>query len=89
MTGKSAAAMKLVMQRPADVLPSAQAVKVWLQSSKVFICSDCVGYSKKQTYSSKTLLGNTRGGVFLEFIIPIQLQMLLYLGQDWPHFFVS
>lgn len=81
MTGKSAADMKLVMQRPADVLPSAQAVKVCMQSSKVFICSDCVGYRKKN-YSSKTLLGNTRGGVFLEFIIPIQLQMLLYLGQD-------
>lgn len=32
MTGKSAADMKLVMQRPADVLPSAQAVKVCMQS---------------------------------------------------------
>lgn len=86
MAVKSVADMKLVMQGPADVLPSAQALKLCMQSLKVFICFDCVRY-RKTTALRLCWATQVRGGVFLEFIIHIQLQMLLYLLQDWPHFF--
>lgn len=86
MAVKSVADMKLVMQGPADVLPSAQALKLCMQSSKVFICSDCVGYRKK-TALRLCWATQVRGGVFPEFIIHIQLQMLFYLLQDWQCFF--
>lgn len=73
--------MKLVMQGPADVLPSAQALKPCLQSLKVFICSDCLGYGKT-TALRLCWATRIRGGAFPEFIIHIQLQMLLHSLKD-------
>jgi len=85
MAVKSVADMKLVMQGPADVLPSAQALKLCMQSSKVFICSDCVGYRK--TTALWLCWATEEVESSRNFIIHIQLQMLLFLLQDWPHFF--
>lgn len=40
---KSLADRKLVMQGPADALPSAQALELCMQSSRLLICSSGMG----------------------------------------------